>query len=177
MQTAARAPLNVYVTGYFENNGRLLRTDDCGTSFVTIATSDGSNRAIVVSPYDSCSIAIAAQPPGNYSEDHVALSSDGGTNWTLTDLSAAERIGAATALGWFPGCYTNVFTTAAFRTGKGSQAVPLQELQRQTSNLAQMRAADSHCIGGDSVTVVALHDGVWLHRLESRIFTDGFEMQ
>lgn len=175
LEGASRAPLNVYVTGSVGNE-RVARTNDCGASFVTIATDNISSLTVAVSPYDSRIVAMPRYAPWTTVDPRVALSNDGGSSWTLTAVPGWERAGPRTALGWFHGCATSVFTTAGFLTGKGATlASLLPELPRRTNQFAQMRAADSHCIDGESVAVIGLHDGVWLHRVESRIFADGFE--
>ena len=177
LQTARQAPHSVYVSnGYFEDGARVLRTDDCGVTFVTVALGDSSNRTLAVSPYDSRVVAIAVHPPGNYAEDRIAVSNDGGANWTLTEVPAWEAIGSTTPVGWYHGCETTVLTTAAFLTANGTLLASRPELPRQTNWLTQARAADSHCVDGQSVAVVGLHDGVWLHRPDvQRIFSDGFD--
>lgn len=175
LEGASRAPLNVYVIGSVGNE-RVVRTNDCGASFVTIATDNISSLTVAVSPYDSRIVAMPRYAPWTTVDPRVALSNDGGSSWTLTAVPGWERAGPRTALGWFHGCATSVFTTTGFLTGKGATlASSLPELPRRTNQFAQMRAADSHCIDGESVAVIGLHDGLWLHRVESRIFADGFE--
>lgn len=176
LHSARQAPQSVYLTnGTFENNGRVLRTDDCGQSFVPVPTLDGSYDALAVSPYDSRLIAMARRPSGNYSRNWVAVSSDGGTSWTQTEVPV-DRIGSEAELGWFHGCMTTALTTAQFQTADAVLLMPHLELPRQINLFTRARAADSHCINGRSVAVVGTDDGVWLHRPHIlRLFADGFD--
>lgn len=151
---------------YLLYSGNYSVTADCGAT-ITPLGSFSANRNLAVDPNDDRHLMSTGLGPPS----QLRVSTDGGTSWTAimnpTLYSALN--------GWFDACDRERYTTHDLRTLRGTVAALVPELPARLSYVNRVFAADSQCIGGESVSVVGTRSGLWLRRATpDLLFADGF---
>lgn len=165
LEWARQAPGRLY---FVNQSGGDYYSDDCGA---TLQIWPGPTRfsSIAVDPNDALHIVTLAsgssQPSGLHS------SRDGGT--TLTYLAA--QIYSSDAPGWIDACDGERYTSFDLRSLRGAGSALVLETPGMPWR-GYARDADSQCIGGESVTLLAGRNGLWLRRAPGdAIFADGLQ--
>lgn len=161
LTTAIAAPGRTYLKSWYGDG--LYATDNCGQ---TIAPVIGANAVAVDANYSLNLVGY------RNATDRFYRSSDGGETWN--DSSSPTYNSDTTFVGWIDGCDPRRFTDLRLHQSFGDGV--RTELPGREDVSVFVRAAESRCIGGESVTLIGTDTGVWLYRGgDDAVFADAFE--
>lgn len=162
LEWARRAPGRLY---FVSESGGASYSDDCGATLQALSGSS-SYRSIAVDPNDA--LHFVARTYGIFLPNGLVTSHDGGVSVTFL----ADPTYYSDAPGWIDACDAERFTDYTLRTLRGANSPLLLETPGMPS-MGYARDADSQCISGESVTVLATSNGLWLRRAPADlIFAD-----